>query len=116
MKNLISILLAIMISLPCVVLAGTYLTASTTSDADGFIVSVDSVPENVAYQQVTIIDRDGVTTNVVLLKDVTGVTQGAHNIIITPYKGAWEGSPVPFAFTKPDVSALGLQLSSGTVQ
>ena len=107
---------SLLLAAPVLASAGTYLTASTTSDADGFLVSVDGAVTDVAYQVVTIQARDQSTTDVVLLKDVTGVSQGNHNIVVTPYKGAWEGSPVPFVFTKPDVNALGLGLSSGTIQ
>ncbi len=86
------------------------------SDADGFIVSVDGISGDVGYQEVTILARDGTTSTVILLLDVTGISQGAHNIVVTPYKGAWEGASVPFDFTKPDVSAQGIGLISGTVQ
>ena len=116
MKKLIVLLLAIVLLVPVLARADTFLTASISSVADGFIVTVDGTSSNVPRQVVTIVDRDGVEADYILLATVTGITQGNHSVTIIPYVGAWEGAPVPFDFTKPDVSALNLQLNSGTVK
>lgn len=102
-------LFVVLFALACIFLAGTlhaspFLVCDPQPDATHYVVVFDGVEETIPYNT----DYPG---GLVILKDLTGIADGPHNVEVWA-KNIWGLSdPVPFSFSKERPSpAVGISI------